>query len=93
MITTQPITSYGQMKVGDVLIIERRRDGRKFVVGVKEVFNSHMTKEEIVICLGKNDYFIVGMLLNDDSWVKSVVKIPGAELTSITNNTREFPRH
>ena len=92
MIQTQAISDFGQIKEGDVLVIEKR-NGCKHVVQAKIVLNKGTDKEEVVICKAKNDCFIVAMVLNNTSWVKSIIRIPDTALTAITNNMREFPRH
>lgn len=92
MITTQAITDFGQIKEGDVLIIEKR-NGCKHVAQAKMVLNRGTDREEVVICKSKNDYFIVSMLLDGKSWVKSAVRLPDVTLTAITNNMHEFIRH
>lgn len=92
MITSQPITDFGQVKEGDVLIIEKQ-NGCKHVVQAKVVINEGSEREEVVICKSKNDYFIMALMLEGKSWVKSVLRLPEVALTAITNNTKEFPRH
>ena len=92
MIEFQSITDYGQINEGDTLAIEKT-NGVKFMAVAKQVINAGKESEEVVICLGKNDYFIVSMFLGGTSWVKNVTRLPDVQVTSITNTIRGFTRH
>jgi hypothetical protein len=92
MIEVSSVTGVGQINEGDVLAIEAR-DGRKFVAVAKQVLSKGTYHEEIVISKRRNDYFIMSMLLDDKSWVKSVTRLPGFTVTAITNTTTPFLRH
>lgn len=87
MITTQTVTGYGQIKNGDVLIIETRT-GFTFPAVAKYVLHSGTEKEEVVISKSKNHYFIMSMMLSGKSWAKTVVRILDAVLTSYSNSTK-----
>ncbi|WP_444891754.1 hypothetical protein ACJJIE_00135 (plasmid) [Microbulbifer sp. TRSA001] len=87
----QPVTNFGQIKQGDTLVIERRQGGR-FVVQVRQVIAPGTGREEVVLSIGKNDYFIVSMFIDGTSWVRKVWRLPGVRLTNITNNMEAFPR-
>lgn len=92
MIEFIPVTYYGQIKQGEVLLIEKT-NGVKFVAVAKEVLNKGKPTEEIVINLSSNIYFIVSMFLDGNSWVKSVVRLPDVEVTTIVNNMKTFVKN
>lgn len=87
MIQTQPVTGYGQINNGDVLIIETK-SGFTFPAIAKYVLHSGTDKEGVVIAKSINHYFIVSMMLAGTSWAKNVIRIPGAVLTSYSNTTK-----
>ena len=92
MIEFIPVTNFGQIKQGEVLVIEKT-NGVKFVAVAKKVLNKGKTTEEIIINLGGNDYFIMSLFLEGKSWVKSVIRLLDVEITCITNNMKEFIKH
>lgn len=92
MIETQPITDFGQINRGDVLVIETKT-GIKIIAIAKAVIRSGTADEEVVTNIRKNHYFIVQMLLDGKSWAKNVVRIPGAKLTASTNTTLTLNDH
>ena len=78
-----------QIRAGQALIIQRKRDGRKIIVKCVEIANDN----EVILSKGKNDYFNFDMYMEGKSWVWRVWVLPcEVELTAITNNTQEFPR-
>lgn len=92
MIEFSAVTDFGQINQGETLVIEKK-NGSKFMASAKAVVNRGSPEEEIIICLGKNDYFITSMLLNGSSWVKNVTRLPSVHITTLTNTTRGFVRH
>lgn len=91
MIETAPVTGFGQISEGELLAIEAH-DGRKFVALAKNVMFKGSEKEEVVICKTRNDYFIMSMFLDGKSWVENVSRLPGFQVTAITNTTNPFVR-
>lgn len=92
MIEFIPVTDFGQIKQGEVLLIEKT-NGVKFIAVAKKVLNKCKPTEEIVINLSSNIYFIVSMFLDGNSWVKSVIRLPDVEATNIVNNTKTFVKN
>jgi hypothetical protein len=84
-----PLTGYGQVSAGDVLLVKRSNE---FIVPVevKEVLHKGTEREEIIIAKQKNLYFIVARFLQGASWVKECSKLVDGRLYSITNNLRDF---
>lgn len=64
------VNKVGQINVGDMLYIDTCYG--LFHVTAKLVLFKNETKEEVVIHKKKNHYFILSMLLDGSSWVKSV---------------------
>lgn len=91
MIEISPVTGVGQINFGDVLVVERQ-DGWKFIAVARQVLNKGKESEEIVFCKSRNDYFIMSMFLDGKSWVKNVSRLPGVEITAITNTATKFRR-
>jgi hypothetical protein len=89
MIQTQPVTRYGQINKGDVLVIETK-SGITFPAVAKMIIRSGTEDEEVVISLRRNHYFIMSMMLAGKSWAKNVIRIPGAVLTSYSNSTKSL---
>ena len=87
MIETQPVTAVGQIRTGDVLVIEAK-SGVKIIAVAKKVIHQGRPTEEIVISK-KTDhyyhYFIMEMMLSGKSWARNVLRIPGAKMTADTN--------
>lgn len=83
------VTDYGQINVGDVLLVRRSNE---FIapVEVKTVLMQGTDKEEIILSKGKNIYFIMENFLNGKSWVKECKKITNGKMYSISNNQRCF---
>ena len=92
MIEMSAVTDFGQISEGELLAIEAS-DGRKFVALAKQVLRKGTGKEEIVICKNRNDYFIMSLFLEGKSWVKNISRLPGFQVTAITNTTAPFLRH
>lgn len=91
MIEFCSVTDHGQIREGELLVIEKQSGG-KFIAIAKRVLNAGTDREEIVLSKGKNDYFIMSMLLDGSSWVKNVTRLPGVQVTAITNTTNPFIR-
>jgi len=70
------VTNYGQIKEGDILLLETNLG--KFKVHAKIICNENTPDEEIVIHKTKNHYFILHMMLNGSSWVKSAKIVSGS---------------
>ena len=85
MIEIANVTNYGQIKKGEVLVIERS-NGIKFIAVAKEVIRKGTDQEEVVICKSRNDYFIMSLMLDGKSWVKNVSRLIDVKIISITNN-------
>jgi len=84
-----PLTGFGQVKVGDVLLVKRSNE---FIapVEVKDVLNYGTPREEIVLSKAKNQYFLVSKFLDGSSWIKECSRLVNGRLYSITNNVRDF---
>lgn len=73
-------------KVGDVLVIETKRNkGEKALVVTKDVL-FHNDGAEIIIQKGRNKYFNFDMYLEGTSWVYRVWNLGQIKLTSGLNN-------
>jgi len=90
MLVHERILRCGVLNVGDVLII--KDSSSTFPAQVKYVINKGKKSEEIVIAKKKNMYFIMDMLINNQSWVKECYRITGAEMFSLSNTTKRYPR-
>lgn len=66
--TVAPLTRAGQIKVGDILIIDDGEEVKSYTA--KIVINAGTEKEEIVLRKKRNVYFITSMYLSGQSWVK-----------------------
>lgn len=64
----EPLTSAGQVNVGDTLIIDDGKEVKSHTA--KIVINAGTEKEEIVLRKKKNLYFIISMYLSGQSWAK-----------------------
>lgn len=84
-----PITGYGQISTGDVLLIKRSNE---FVapVEVKDVLQKGTDEEEIILSKTKNQYFIMSMFIDGKSWVKECCKLVDGRIYSISNNQRSI---
>jgi hypothetical protein len=82
-----PLTAYGQLRKGDVILI-RRSNEYIAPVEVKEVLSASTDQEEIIISKGRNLYFITSMFLKGESWVKECCKLMNGRLYSVANNQR-----
>lgn len=71
---TLPVTAAGQLRQGDQINL-LDKEGATKATEVKEVLNAGTDKEEIIICLRKNLYFITSNYLRGTSWVKECVKV------------------
>ena len=85
MIHWQSITDFGQMKEGDLILIQQK-NGVVFPETVKEIIRHGSENEEIVFSMKQNKYFITKMLLDGESWAQSVVKVIDGKATCIINN-------
>jgi hypothetical protein len=86
--TIHKITDYGQIKVGDVLLLD---DGKHvFPATCKRVVDFGSHTEEIVFSLSKNYYFIMSKYLSGDSWIKSASKIERGRMYSFSNNMNKL---
>ena len=82
-----------EIKDNDLIVIQRKKDGRKILVKAAKVLNRNSSgDEEVLISVKNNDYFIWSMYMDGSSWVNRVWRIGAVELTNITNNMNEFPR-
>lgn len=86
MIEIQAVTGYGQIKNGDVILIEHKKVGIVFPAKVKDVINTSDTKEEIVISIKSNCYFILSMVFSGESWVKNVSIVKSGRIFSVSNS-------
>ena len=84
-----PVTGYGEIKQGDVLLI-RRADGIVLPVTAKEVLHSGTEDEEVIISKRKNKYFHTGMLICGQSWVKEACILENGKMFSIGNSLNEL---
>ena len=84
-----PLTGYGQVREGDVLLVKRSNE---YIapVEVKEVIDTGTDREEIILSKAKNVYFVVAKFLRGDSWIKECSKLVDGRLYSITNNQRDI---
>ena len=81
------VDSFDEIKVGDVLVIRRKRCKRDIIVKCKA-----KQDREIILSFAKNDYFNFDMYLDGSGWVWRVWNLGPLMLTAITNNPTEFPR-
>jgi len=81
---------FSHLKAGDLIVIQRKQDKRRFIVKIKSLANSNDLRE--IVFSGRNDYFNFDMYLNGESWVHRVWHLGFIEMSSITNNMNEFPR-
>lgn len=84
-------SDFNEIKKGDLLVIQRKRDKRRILVQAKELLRND-GQQEVVMSTAKNDYFNFGMYMAGESWVWRVWNLGQVELTNITNNMNEFPR-
>lgn len=89
MITIEPLTGYGQIGEGDVLLLKRANE---YVapVEVKRVMFSGTEQEEIIISKSKNLYFIVSLFLAGKSWVKECSLLRNGRMYSVSNSRRDI---
>lgn len=77
------------IKKGQLLVITRKECKTRLLVKCAGLTNDN----EVLLSVGKNDYFNFDMYLKGESWVWRVWALPSdIEITSITNNINEFPR-
>lgn len=74
MINFQVINNFGQLKKGDLIIIEMNC-GKIKAKKVKEVINPNTENEEVIYNMKRNYYFLTKMLLDGNSFVKNVSKV------------------
>ena len=89
MIQIEPLKKVGQLKGGELILIEKR-NGIVFPATVKQIINHNTEDEEILFSVKNNYYFIMGMFLSDQSWVKNVSVVREGKATCIINN---FTQH
>lgn len=83
------VDSIRNIKKGQLLVITRKQDKRRILVKCAGITNEN----EVLLSKTKNDYFNFDMFMTGDSWVWRVWALPSdIEITSITNNIKEFPR-
>ena len=83
------ISSIREIKAGQLIVIKRKQDKRMILVKCQCITNDN----EVLLSVGKNDYFNFDMYMKGESWVWRVWALPSeVEITSITNNLNEFPR-
>ena len=83
---------FEDLKVGQLIVIQRKQDKRKILCSVRELIKSG-GRREVLLSQGKNDYFNWDMYQNGTGWVWRVWALPAdVEITTITNNLNEFPR-
>jgi ACT domain-containing protein len=92
MIELQPFSYFGQLKVGDLILIEHKHDNKLVVspATVRAVVNAGAETEEIIICKKYNKYFITGMYLDGSSWVKNVQVVKRGKVFSMINTKTEL---
>ncbi len=70
MINLVPVIDFGQIQLGDILIID---DGINLMPAtVKLILNAGTENEEIIFRKKKNEYFLVDMYLKGESWAKEI---------------------
>jgi len=83
------VDSIKDIKKGQLLVITRKECKSRILVKCQGVTNDN----EILLSLGKNDYFNFDMYTKGESWVWRVWALPDdIKITAITNNMIEFPR-
>lgn len=90
MIKIQQVTFFGQLKAGDMILVETKQDG-VFAATVKDVINGSRPDEEIILSKGRNLYFITKMLINDESWAVECHKVFNGKMYSVGNTTDVLP--
>jgi hypothetical protein len=88
MIELQPVTELGQLKVGDLILIEHQHQNKMVVspATVRVVLQSGTVDEEIVICKKYNKYFRMEMYLDGESWVKNMQVVKRGKVFSLINS-------
>lgn len=84
MVITE-VTEYGQIKEGYMLLIEKK-NGVVFPCVALDVIMRGSDKEEIRFNKKRNLYFIMSMMLDGSSWVKSCKIVEQGKIYCITNN-------
>lgn len=69
------LSAYGQIYQGDRLVIVDGQ-GKAMRRVARDVLNAGTDKEEVIINLSKNKYFIVSMYLKGESWAKAIAYEP-----------------
>ena len=85
MITTVEVDSPGMLRDGDLILIEKQ-NGVVFPAIIKKAINSGTENEEILFNKRRNLYFILSMMLDGSSWVKSCHKVFEGKMYDATNN-------
>lgn len=70
---TERLTDYGQIKEGDLIVINAVFAKKPFSSTVRVVIRGGTDEEEIVYNRSKNYYFITSMVLDGSSQVKEVL--------------------
>jgi len=84
-----PITGYGQIKEGDMLLVRRSNEFIAPVIA-KQVLQAGTPEEEIVLSKTKNIYFIMLKFLDGSSWIKECRKVESGKIYSISNSMYDF---
>ena len=83
------VNNINDISPNQLLVIQRKECGSKLLVKCHSITNDN----EVILSVGKNDYFNFDMYLTGKSWVWRVwVLGKDVKITSITNNINEFPR-
>lgn len=73
MTNQQKITEYGQLSIGDNIVIVDS-NGQHIHHVVQDILSPGTNKEEIIIDKKDNKYFVTSKYLNDNSWANEVYK-------------------
>lgn len=68
------ITSAGQVKKGDVIVCDCK--GKEKAYKVKEVLFSGQHREEVIVNIKKNKFFLIENVLKNKSWAKNAMFMP-----------------
>ena len=64
-----PVTRFGQIKLGDALLLEEKGGGVK-ACHAHDVINPGTSDEEIIIDDERNHYFIVSRMISRVGWIQ-----------------------
>ncbi len=68
-----PLLSAGQLEIGDIVLLTF--NGQRRPYDVENVLNPKTDKEEIILDLAENLYFITSMAIDGTSWAKNVMMV------------------